>query len=294
MTTAIIFGGKGQTGYYLSQILASSGAKVIQASRSSKEWNVDVSDFVAVEEMIRAHRPDFVFHLAASSTTRHEALFDNHRAIASGALNILESVYRHAPGARVFITGSGVQFVNLGEPIDENTPFEASSPYSLARIHSVYAARYYRNKGLACYIGYLFHHDSPLRPAQHVSQKVALAVRAIAAGLQDTLEMGDLSVSKEWTFAGDVAEAISILVAQDRIFEAVIGSGEDFTIEQWIQACFSLKQLDWTQHVRQPPFFETEYKRLVSNPELIFSLGWRPKMQMQELARLMVEGAGGS
>ena len=204
-------------------------------------------------------------------------------------LNVLEAAHRHVPSARIFITGSGVQFANTGKPIDENTPFDASSQYAVARIHSVYAARYYRRIGLATYVGYLFHHESPHRPLAHVSQRVARAACAIANRTQTKLELGDLSVSKEWTFAGDVAEGIATLLEQDKVFEAVIGSGEAYTIEQWVETCFSAVGLDWRCHVSIIPDFVSEYKLLVSNPQRIFGLGWKPKIGFVELAKSMIE-----
>ena len=89
-----------------------------------------------------------IFQLAAASTTRHDALFENHETISTGALNVLEAARLHAPSARVLIVGSGVQFANTGAPISERDAFEASSPYAVARIHSVYAARYFRRLGV--------------------------------------------------------------------------------------------------------------------------------------------------
>ena len=35
----------------------------------------------------------------------------------SGTLNVLEAARLHCPRARIFLTGSGVQFVNTGAPI---------------------------------------------------------------------------------------------------------------------------------------------------------------------------------
>ena len=196
---------------------------------------------------------------------------------------------RHVPSARVFITGSGVQFVNVGKPINEEIPFEASSPYAVARIHSVYAARYYRQRGLLTYVGYLFHHESPLRPLSHVSQKVVRAACAIASGRETRLELGDLTVTKEWTYAGDVAEGIATLVEQENLFEAVIGSGEGYTIGQWVETCFSALGLDWRRHVSVAQSFIPEYKLLVSDPQRIFGLGWKPKITFVELAKLMIQ-----
>jgi len=59
----------------------------------------------------------------------------------------------------------------------------------------------------------------------HVSKMIALAVQCIAAVSDEFIELGDISVEKEWTFAGDVAKEILTLVDQDEAFEAVIGSG---------------------------------------------------------------------
>src|SRR5258708_16841711 len=131
-------------------------------------------------------------------------------------------------------------------------------------MHAVYAAHYYRRLGLATYVDYLFHHESPFRPPGHVSQKVVRAASAIASGKEAKLELGDLTVVKEWTFAGDVADAIATLVAQDNVFEAVIGSGMGHTIEQWVETCFSLVNLDWRPYVQITPGFAAEYKFLVS------------------------------
>jgi len=291
MAKAIIFGGSGQTGTYLDKVLRGRGNTVIKTSRTSSLHPLDIADFGAVETLIAAQRPDLIFHLAARSSTRHEAIFDNHNAIATGTLNVLEAAQRHAPNARIFITGSGLQFVNVGKPIDEETPFEASSPYAVARIHSVYAARYYRRLGLATYVGYLFHHESPLRPLTHISQKVVRAACTILSGTETKLDLGDLNVSKEWTYAGDVAEAIATLLEQEKVFEAVIGSGEAYTIEQWVETCFSAVGLDWRRHVSVIPGFTPEYKSLVSNPQRIFALGWKPKTTFIELAKLMIENS---
>ncbi|HYE72328.1 MAG TPA: GDP-mannose 4,6-dehydratase, partial [Blastocatellia bacterium] len=221
----LITGASGQDGHYLTKLCQEQGAKVIGVGRTGPDLRFDVTDFSAVEDLIRAIRPTFVFHLAADSTLSHEALFSNHAAISTGAVNVLEACWRHCRGARVFFPGSAMQFANTGKPIDEDTPFESKSPYAAARIYLTYLARYFRSLGLYCYVGYLFHHDSPLRSHRHLSQKVARAVAQIAAGSGEQLTVGNLSIDKEWTFAGDTVRAIWMLVNQDMIYEAVIGSG---------------------------------------------------------------------
>lgn len=285
---ALIFGAGGQTGRYLAEVCTSNGVTPVGVARSGPGVRGDVGDDERVRALVREFRPAYVFHLAASSTTRHEELFGNHRTISTGTLNVLEAVRREAPDARVFLAGSGLQFVNTGAPISERDSFEARSPYAVARIQSAYAGRYFRSLGCRVYVGYLFHHESPLRKPTHVSQLVALAARRIAAGSEETLEIGDPSVEKEWTFAGDVARAIFALVAQERVVEATIGSGRTHTIEEWLDRCFRIAGRDWRRHVRPRDGFVPEYRRLVSDPSTIRSLGWAPTVELDELARMMM------
>jgi GDPmannose 4,6-dehydratase len=285
---AIIFGANGQDGYYLSELCRAKGIEPIGVSRSGNWIRGDVSCYEQVEQLIKTYLPTYVFHIAANSTTQHAALFENHETISTGTLNILEAVKSHCPTAKVFITGSGVQFVNTGSPISETDQFEANSPYSVARIQSVYAARYYRSLGIAAYVGCLFHHESPRRKPRHVSQRIALAARRIAEGSREIIELGDISVEKEWTFAGDVAKGIFTLVEQEQVFEAVIGSGVGYSIKDWLEQCFGIVGKDWTTHVQLREGFAAEYKRLVSNPKTIRSLGWSPTIELPELAAMMI------
>lgn len=287
---AIIFGANGQDGVFLSKLLKEKNIDVFGVSRSTGDFRGDVADYVFVEALIKSHKPEYVFHFAANSTTRHEALFDNHQAISTGTLNILEAVRLHCPDAKVFLSGSAMQFQNKETPIDEQTPFEASSPYSIARIQSVYAGRYYRATfGMSIYCGYLFNHDSPLRTEQHVNQKVINTVKRIASGSNEKLELGNIDVKKEFNYAGDVVDAIWTLVNQDSVFEVTIGSGEAHSIKEWVEYCFKKLNRNWKDYVIVNPNYKPEYKILVSNPSLLRSLGWRPKLGFLQLADMMLQ-----
>ncbi|MDQ6765922.1 MAG: GDP-mannose 4,6-dehydratase [Verrucomicrobiota bacterium] len=287
--TALIFGAGGQDGFYLTDLLQQRGVDVIGVSRIAGHDHLagNVADRAQVEALIKEHQPTSIFHLAANSTTRHDALFENHETIATGTLNILDAVKQRSPASKVFITGSGLQFVNRGEPISEQDPFEAKSAYSVARIQSVYAARYYRTLGLHVYVGYLFHHESPHRGPNHVSQIVAQAAKRIARGEQDLLELGDLSVRKEWGFAGDVVAGILALMEQEVVLEATIGTGVAYSIAEWVECCFGRLGLDWRRHVRTKEGFSAEYPALVSDPSTIHTVGWAPRVDLPALAKMM-------
>lgn len=288
--TAIIFGINGQDGYYLNEVCKANGIGVIGVSRSENEWvkgNIGGYDFVS--SLIKKVQPQFLFHLAANSTTRHDALFENHETISTGTLNVLEAVKQFAPQCKVFITGSGVQFKNIGKPIKETDEFEASSPYAVARIQSVYAARYYRSLGVKTYVGYLFHHESPLRKGGHLSKFIAESVKKIAIGELKEIEIGNTTVMKEWGYAGDIAKGIFELVKQDSIFEATIGTGKSYSISAWLELCFSNAGLNWKEFVvENSATFKPEYHHLVSDPTTMHTIGWQAETSIEEMAKLMM------
>lgn len=285
---AIIFGAGGQDGFYLTQLLEQKGITVIAVSRKSDLQTTDITSYKDVADVITKNKPQYIFHLAANSTTQHQALFENHSVICTGSLNILEAVKVFSPHTKVFISGSGLQFINNNKPIKETDAFESRDAYSVSRIHSVYAARYFRRLGIQVYVGYFFNHDSPKRTKRHIAKKISAAAKRIGEGSNEKLEIGDISVIKEWTFAGDIVRGIWTLVNQNEIAEANISSGIGYSIEDWLQMCFGIVNKNWKDFVIEKKDFISEYRELISDPSVIFSLGWKPEVSFEELARMML------
>lgn len=288
MSKAIIFGSNGQDGYYLRRLLESEKVETIGVSRSTPTDIVgSVADYTLVSELLKKEKPDYIFHLAANSSTRHDALWNNHDAIATGTVNILESAYQYSNKSKVFLSGSGLQFENKNLPIDEDARLVATSPYVVARNYSLFAARYYRSLGLKVFFGFLFNHDSPQRGKRHVAQKIADYCKHIQEH-SEKLPLGNIDVKKEWAYAGDVVRAMWTLINQDNEFEVIIGSGSSHSIKEWLEVCFNKIGRDWRQHIDINTDFVPEYETLVSNPKRLMSLGWQPQVNFYRLAEMMM------
>jgi len=287
---ALIFGANGQDGYYLNKLLRFNKIQVIPVSRTASSIIGNVADFEFVEGVVKEHRPKYVFHLAANSTTNHSSLFENHYSISSGTLNVLEAVRKHKPDAKVFISGSALQFKNDGYPISEDSPFNSSSAYSAERIYSVYLSRYFREKfNLNTYVGYLFNHDSPLRKENHVNQKIVMSAIRILNGSNEKLVLWDIYVKKEFNYAGDIVTAIWKLISQNEVSEMVIGSGKAYDILFWLEYCFGKVGLNWQEHTIINQNHISDYSILVSNPKNLFLTGWEPTKDIFQLADLMLK-----
>jgi GDPmannose 4,6-dehydratase len=286
---AIIFGSNGQDGFYLKQLLLDSKIEVVTFSRNNADFIGDISEYEIVFSLIEKFKPDYIFHFAATSTTKHNVILDNQKAIVNGTLNILESVRLVVPDCRIFISGSAMQFKNTGKPINEKTPFELSSAYSMQRWQSVLTSRYYiETFGLKIYIGYLFNHDSFLRSYSHINKKIVGFVNSISKGENGPFEIGNILVRKEFNYAGDIVNAIWQFVNQNNLTECVIGSGISYSIEDWVKICFELSDLDYRKYIKINDLFVPEYNELVSDPQLIKSIGWEPKCDINELAFKML------
>ena len=188
---AIIFGSNGQDGFYLKQLLLDKKIEVITFSRNNADVIGDISNYEIVDHLISQIKPNYVFHFAATSTTKHDAILENQMAIVNGTLNILESIRLNVPDCRIFISGSAMQFKNNGNPINEKTPFELSSAYSMQRWQSFLISRYFiQTFGLKIYIGYLFNHDSFLRSYSHINKKIIGFINSINEGNNGPFEIG--------------------------------------------------------------------------------------------------------
>jgi GDPmannose 4,6-dehydratase len=122
-----------------------------------------------------------------------------------------------------------------------------------------------------------------------MSKKITDAVKRIGQGSDEKLEIGDLDAIKEYSFAGDIVNGIWILVNQEDHFEANISSGKGYSILQWLVVCFGLIGKDWKEYVIPKQGFISPYRQLVSDPSLIFSLGWKPRTSFEDLAKMMMK-----
>lgn len=289
--TVIIFGGGGQDGFFLKKLLLPLGYQVIVFTHKGGKAGppLDVSNFDNVEIVIKKYRPEIIFHLAARSSTRHKFILENHKAILNGTLCILEAVDRHIPNSKVFIASSGLIFKNEGKPINENNELVTDTAYTLARVEALHVARYYRTRGRKVYVGFLFNHESPMRPTNSVVRKVTKGVVDIYFGLKESISIGNASVIKEWMWAGDAVSAILSFVNQNDIFEVCIGDGIGKSVHDYALACGEVLGISIEEYLIDTPNYEAEYSILVSDSKKISSIGWAPEFNMKNLAKKMIE-----
>jgi GDPmannose 4,6-dehydratase len=311
VTTALITGVSGQDGSYLAEQLLEQGLRVVGVHRrlsSPNHWRLagvldrlemrsaDLADQTCWLDLLEQEQPDEIYHLAAQSfvpTSWKQPLWTA-QATGLGTVRLLEAVRRVVPGALVYQASSSEMFGNPPtDPQNEDTPFSPCSPYAAAKLYAHHMARCYRDAyGLRIHAGILFNHESPRRGSGFVTRKIARAAARIKRGLQQELLIGDITVRRDWGFAGDYTLAMQAILRNGRRFDYVVATGCSHSVEDLLSAAFEAVDLDWRDHTRADPALlrRNEVRSLRGDATRARDhLGWRPEMAFGELVQLLVQ-----
>jgi GDPmannose 4,6-dehydratase len=153
---------------------------------------------------------------------------------------------------------------------------------------STYRERY----GLHASSGILYNHESPRRPPEFVSRKVTRTAAAIKLGLVDELHLGDLEARRDWSFAGDVAEAMWLMLQQEAGDDYVVCSGVSRTVRELVATAFAVVDLDPETYVVVDPEFvrpNDPVSLVGDHSKAREKLAWEPRTTFEDLIGMMVE-----
>ncbi|MGW8887015.1 GDP-mannose 4,6-dehydratase [Streptomyces sp. NPDC055749] len=315
--TALITGVTGQDGSYLSELLLEKGYTVHGLIRRSSSFNTeridhiyqgpeeagrsfvlhhaDLSDGVALVNLLRDIQPDEVYNLGAQSHVRvsFDAPLYTGDVTGLGAIRLLEAVRASGIDARVYQASSSEMFGANPPPQNERTPFHPRSPYSVAKVYAYWATVNYREAyGMFAVNGILFNHESPRRGETFVTRKITRGVARIKAGLQDRLHLGNLDAVRDWGYAPEYVDAMWRMLQCDSPDDYVVATGEGVSVREFLECAFEHAGLDWREHVRYDPKYErpSEVDALIGDASKAEELlGWKPAVKSHELARIMVD-----
>jgi GDPmannose 4,6-dehydratase len=114
----------------------------------------------------------------------------------------------------------------------------------------------------------------------------------IKAGRQEHLELGSLSVQRDWSFAGDFAQAFLLIVDHPKPDDYVLASGVRHSVMEFCEIAFARVGLDYRRYVVTSPNFlrTTDSLDRVGNPKKAESqLGWRRQVDFENLVSMMVD-----
>src|SRR5438270_1595294 len=265
---ALITGITGQDGSYLAELLLDKGYEVVGMLRRSSTVNFeriahiqdrltlvagDLLDEVSMINILRTHRPEEVYNLAAQSfvqTSWSQPVLTG-ETTALGVTRVLDAIRIVDPEIRFYQASSSEMFGKVREvPQNEHTPFYPRSPYGVAKVYGHWITVNYRESyGIHASSGICFNPEGPRRGLEFVTRKVSHGVARIKAGVDETLALGDLEPRRDWGYAPDYVRAMWLMLQQEEPGDYVVASGETHSVRDLCEAAFGHAGLDWREHV---------------------------------------------
>lgn len=310
---ALICGVGGQDGAYLAQHLLSKGYEVWGTSRDAhmsefrnlntlgivaqvKVCSMAPTDFRSVLSALTKSTPDEIYFLSGQSSVglSFEQPVETLESIAVGTLNMLEAIRFMGGRMRLYHASSSECFGDLGVcPANETTPFHPLSPYAVAKASAHWMVSNYREAyGLFAASGILFNHESPLRPARFVTQKIVDAAVRIAGGSDERLSLGRLDVVRDWGWAPEYVDAMWRILQQDKPEDFVIATGVAVSLEAFVSEAFAAVGLDWRMHVDSDRslYRPSDIAWSQGDPaKARVQLGWHAETRMPQVVQRMVQ-----
>ncbi|MEJ2007789.1 MAG: GDP-mannose 4,6-dehydratase [Acidobacteriota bacterium] len=317
MKTAVVTGSSGQDGSYLAEYLMGLGYSVYGLVRREPEtlkWLQhikgkvelvygDLRDPISLAVAFQKAWPDEVYNLAAQVfvPTSWEHPAETFEVNVGGLAALLQIIERQKPDTRVYQASSSEMFGNAEGFLNEESPFNPTSPYGVSKMAAHRLVQVYRERGLFVVGGILFNHESPRRGPEMVTRKISRAAAAWARGDKSRLKLGNVHARRDWGFAGDYVRAIHAMLNQGSAKDYVIGSGTSHSVAEFVaRALFEIHRTPSVEGALErleeyvefdPSLLRTgEIHDLRADARLAErELGWRPEVGFEELVRMMVE-----
>jgi len=312
MKKALIIGVSGQDGAYLAKLLLEKGYEVYGTSRDHevssfanlvtlgirdrvKTMSMVTSDFRSVLTALQSAEADEVYNLAGQTSVgmSFDYPVETFDSILIGTMNLLECLRLLRHPVRFYNAGSSEVFGNTQKPATETTPFHPRSPYAAAKAAAHYSVTNYREAyGLFACTGILFNHESPLRPARFVTQKIVSTAVRIGNGSKEKLVLGRLDIRRDWGWAPEYVEAMWRMLQQKKPDDYVVATGEEHSLQQFVAETFRQLGLDWRKHVVSDSklFRPSDIERSCGNASKARrKLGFRAKIGFKKIISALIQ-----
>ncbi len=315
MKIALITGILGQDGPYLAKFLIEKGYKVYGLIRRYSNPNFSNLDFLGITDqieyvsgdmtdeaslinIIKTIKPDEVYNLAAQSFVGSS--WDQSKVTTEinslGVLYLLNAIKFFSPTTKFYQASTSEMFGNSSiEGLQtEETPFHPRSPYAISKLYSYWMTINFRESySMFCVNGILFNHESPIRGKEFVTRKITDGVARIKLGLADEIRLGNIDSKRDWGFAGDFAEAMWLMLQQDKPEDFIISTGETHSVRDFLGIAFGHVGIqDWEKYIKIDPMFKRPAELFAlhgKSDKAKNILKWEPKVKFEELVKMMVD-----
>ena len=261
----LITGVFGQDGTILSKQLCDSGHNVFGTYFPNfddptkhlflspvKLLPLDVTDEAQVADSLAQVSPEVVIHLAGETSVASSWLNPARTMFSNviGTTFFLEWIKSNDPDIH-YINATSVEVFDDNESVvSELSPMKAKNPYGVSKLATAQLVSAMRADGLRLTNAFLSNHESKYRPEHFVMGKIARGVAAIADGKQETLTLGDISITRDWSSAEDICRGIKLIAEREFVGDLILASGVNSTLSRILGSAFASVGINnWNDYV---------------------------------------------
>jgi GDP-4-dehydro-6-deoxy-D-mannose reductase len=283
---SLITGGRGFVGTWLADHLREQGDDVVAI-----DYEVDVTDPVALLDAVTAAAPDAIYHLAA--LTHVGDSWKDPLAVLQvnviGTAALLAAARQCGTDPRVLVTSSAEVYGAVTDPslmpLDELTPTAPLTPYAASKLAAeVLIGQAFRGHGQAAIVVRPFNHIGPGQVPNFAVP--ALAKRIVEADRRGdpSIAVGNLAARRDFTDVRDVVRAYRLLIESGTPGEVYnVCSGHDVAIEEVANTLLRLAGTSLGFEIDPTLTRPVEVPVLRGNPtRLQQATGWKPEIPLDQ------------
>jgi len=254
-------------------------------------WKIDLEDQEAVNQLLTTLQPKAIFHLAArpSVNESYEKAWLVLQTNAHLQIVMLEAVRRFSPQSRLITISSAAAYgriaVENGEkPLSETTVFKPENPYAVSKITQEYLALvYFYSYGLDSVMVRPFNMIGPGQSTDFAIPSFAHQVALIEAGQQNSLKVGNLEATRDFTDVRDAAAAFEVLMQQGVSGEVYnLGSGRGTKMQAIVDQFAQFATADIPVEVDPNRLRPSDVPFFIADNSKLVALGWKPTRELTE------------
>ena len=293
--TILITGGTGFAGSHLVDSLLEKNEQNIHVTTYGKNTSyvadllpsdqihqLDITNLENTSGLLKKLQPKQIYHLASIAGVGgtfkqiNQVLQINTQI----QLSLLSAITEACPKTRLLTIGSALEYKPSLQPLKETDQLGPNNPYGVSKINQeMLSLMFHQQHQLDLVMTRSFNHYGPRQALGFV---VADFAKQIAANPK-SIQVGNLSPIRDFTYAADVASAYITLMEKGETGEIYnVGSGVGYSIESILTELIKISGKEIQIEINKERYRPVDVSKVVANIDKIRSLDWQPKIELIE------------
>jgi GDP-4-dehydro-6-deoxy-D-mannose reductase len=304
MTKVLITGFTGFVSKYLLDHLADSSEEFTILGLSRSQYfdafsiknltisvkKIDLNSQTELKEVLASFLPNYIYHLASDSSVSYswvkpiESFLNNTNIF----LNLVESVRLLGLKCKILSVGSSEEYGMVSTtdlPLTEESVLNPISPYAVARVSQELLSKVYvQGYGMDIIMTRSFNHIGPNQKDNFVISSFARQITQYKLGLINTIEVGNVSIIRDFLDVRDVVKAYTALMANGTSGEVYnICSNQGYALSEIITKMMKLAGVAHDYTVNPALIRPVDNPIIIgSNAKIKAQCDWQPHIPLEK------------